>query len=292
MNQVVTLQGRELTCADINFIRQLIAQNPKWSRRRLSIELSTAWQWRNAGGALKDMACRSLLVKLHDRAVIELPPRRQTPTSRMTMRSVPDIAHDTALIDRPLKILRPLRVIDVHSCSDYEPLYSSLLSRYHYLGYTSSVGENMKYLVVDRAGRPLACLLFGSPAWSCASRDDFIGWDSATRRQNIHLTTNNTRFLIFPWIKVPHLASHILGLISRRISEDWTVRYGHGICLLETFVDRTRFAGTCYRAANWRQVGHTRGRSRNDRYTQIQVPIKSVLLYPLTPDYRLKLHCH
>lgn len=292
MNQVVTLQGRELTCTDINFIRQLIAQNPAWSRRQLSIELSTAWQWRNAGGVLKDMACRSLLVKLHDRGEIELPARRQTPTSRMTTRSVPDIAHDTALIDQPLRVLRPLRVIDVHRHRDYEPLYSCLLSRYHYLGYTSTVGENMKYLVVDRAGRPLACLLFGSSAWSCASRDDFIGWDNTTRRQNIHLTTNNTRFLILPWIKVPHLASHILALISRRISEDWTLRYGHGIYLLETFVDQTRFAGTCYRAANWRPVGHTRGRSRNDRYTQIKVPIKSVLLYPLIPDYQLKLHSH
>ena len=289
MNQVVTLQGRELTCTDIEFIRQLIAENPGWSRRQLSIALSTTWQWRNANGALKDMACRSLLVKLHDRGEIELPARRQTPTSRMAKRSAPDIAHDTAPINQPLNVLRPLRVIDVHCHNDHEPLYNCLLSRYHYLGYTGSVGENMKYLIVDRADQPLACLLFGSPAWSCASRDDFIGWDSATRRQNIHLTTNNTRFLIFPWVRVPHLASHILALISRRISEDWTLRYGHGVCLLETFVDQTRFAGTCYRAANWRHVGHTRGRSRNDRYTRIKVPIKSVLLYPLTPDYQSRL---
>lgn len=289
MNPVVTLQGRELTRADIDFVRQLIAENPAWSRRQLSIALSTAWQWRNAKGVLKDMACRSLLVKLNERDQIKLPARRQTPTSRMVKRDRPDIAHDTALIDKSLKALRPLSVIDVHCHKDYEPLYSCLLSRYHYLDYTSSVGENMKYFVVDRVGRPLACLLFGSSAWSCASRDDFIGWDSATRRRNIHFTTNNTRFLIFPWVRVPQLASHILALIARRISADWVSRYGHSVCLLETFVDQTRFAGTCYRAANWRHVGHTRGRSRNDRYTQMKVPIKSIFLYTLTPDYQSKL---
>lgn len=289
MNQVVTLQGRELTRADIDFVRQLITENPAWSRRQLSIALSTAWQWRNAKGVLKDMACRSLLVKLHERGQIELPARRQTPTSRMAKRRVPDIEHDTALIDQPLQALRPLSVIDVHHHKDYEPLYSCLLSRYHYLGYTSPVGENMKYLIVDCVGRPLACLLFGSSAWSCASRDEFIGWDSATRGRNIHFINNNTRFLIFPWIRVPYLASHVLALIGRRISQDWLSRYGHGVYLLESFVDQTRFAGTCYRAANWRHVGHTRGRSRNDRYTQIKVPIKSVFLYTLTPDYQSKL---
>ena len=289
MNQVVTLQGRELARTDIDFIRELIAENPAWSRRQLSIALSMAWQWRNANGVLKDMACRSLLVKLHDRGQIELPARRQTPTSRMAKRNIADITHDTALIEQPLKTLRPLNIIDVRRHRDYEPLYSCLLSRYHYLGYTSSVGENMKYLLVDCVGRPLACLLFGSSAWSCASRDDFIGWDSATRRQNIHLTTNNTRFLIFPWVRVAHLASHILALISRRISEDWVLRYGHDVCLLETFVDKARFAGTCYRAANWQHVGNTRGRSRNDRHTQMKVPVKSVFLYPLVPNYQTLL---
>ena len=157
MNPVVTLQGRELTRADIDFVRQLIAEHPAWSRRQLSIALSTAWQWRNAKGVLKDMACRSLLVKLNERDQIKLPARRQTPTSRMVKRDRPDIAHDTALIDKSLKALRPLSVIDVHCHKDYEPLYSCLLSRYHYLDYTSSVGENMKYFVVDRVGRPLAC---------------------------------------------------------------------------------------------------------------------------------------
>lgn len=288
MADAVTLQGRQLTRADIDFVRQLITGHPAWSRRQLSIALSTAWQWRNAKGDLKDMACRSLLVKLHQRDYIQLPARRQTPSRRMA-RHIPDVAHDTLPIHQSLKALRPLRVIDVHCYKDDEPLFSCLLSRYHYLGYTSPVGENMKYLVVDSMGRPMACLLFGSSAWSCASRDATIGWDSSARQRNLQFTTNNTRFLIFPWVRVPHLASHILALISRRISADWFCRYGHGVYLLETFVDRTRFAGTCYRAANWQHVGQTRGRSRNDRHSQMKVSIKSVFLYPLVADYEAQL---
>lgn len=284
----VTLQGRQLTRADIDFVRQLITDHPAWSRRQLSIGLSTAWQWRNAKGDVKDMACRSLLVKLHERDYIQLPPRRQTPSRRMARR-IPDVAHDTSPIHQSLAALRPLRVINVHRDQDNEPLFSCLLSRYHYLGYTSSVGENMKYLVVDRGGRPLACLLFGSSAWSCVSRDAAVGWDRASRQRNLQFTTNNTRFLIFPWVRVPHLASHLLALISRRISQDWLSRYGHSVYLLETFVDSARFAGTCYRAANWQHVGHTRGRSRNDRHNRIKVPIKSVYLYPLVTDYQAKL---
>ena len=289
MNNVLTLQGRQLTRADIDFIRQLISDNPAWSRRQLSIALSTAWRWHNAKGVIKDMACRSLLVKLHEREYIQLPARRQIPTSRMDKRQIPDVDHDTMPIHQALQALRPLKVIDVHRHKDDEPLFSCLLSRYHYLGYTSPVGENMRYLVVDCRGRPLACLLFGSSAWSCASRDTHIGWDSSCRQRNLQFTTNNTRFLIFPWVRVPHLASHILALISRRISADWLSRYGHTVYLLETFVDRARFTGTCYRAANWQPVGHTRGRSRNDRNTRIKVPVKSVFLYPLVPNYQTML---
>ncbi len=289
MNHAMTLQGRQLTRADIDFIRQLISEHPAWSRRQLSIALGRAWRWYNANGVLKDMACRSLLVKLHERRYIELPARRQLPTSRMAQRRIPDVAHDITPIHQSLQGLRPLKVIDVHRHKDDEPLFSCLLSRYHYLGYTSPVGENMTYLVVDCCGRPLACVLFGSSAWSCASRDADIGWDSSCRQRNLQFITNNTRFLIFPWVHVPHLASHILALVARRISTDWLSRYGHRVYLLETFVDQTRFAGTCYRAANWRHVGDTRGRSRNDCQTRMKVSVKSVFLYPLVRNYQVRL---
>jgi hypothetical protein len=289
MCQTLSLQGRVLTRADIEFVRQLIDQQPTWSRRQLSMALTQAWQWRNARGDLKDMACRALLVKLHERNYIVLPERRQNPSSRMVARQIPAVDHDTTPIQQSLDTLRPLNVINVHRQKDIEPLYSVLLSRYHYLGYTSAVGENMKYIIVDCLGRPLACLLFGSSAWSCASRDNFIGWDRLTRQRNIHFTTNNTRFLILPWVRVSNLASHVLAVISRRISDDWIVRYGHGVCLLETFVDQSRFTGSCYRAANWCEVGQTRGRGRNDRYSQYKVPTKSVFLYPLSRDFQSRL---
>lgn len=288
MREIITLQGRQLAPTDIEFVRRLIADHPDWSRRRLSIELCEAWNWRNAKGELKDMASRSLLVKLNERAHIMLPPRRQDPPVRMVKRPLVEVAHDTTPIHQSLAALRPLRVIDAHG-NKYEPLYRCLLSRYHYLGYTSAVGENMKYLIVDRNDRPLACLLFGSSAWSCSSRDEYIGWDRDARRRNIQLTTNNTRFLILPWVKVAHLASHILALTIKRVSHDWHTRYGHAVYLLETFVDQTRFTGTSYRAANWQPVGQTRGRSRNDRHHRLKVAVKSVFVYPLAGDFQAKL---
>jgi hypothetical protein len=160
-------------------------------------------------------------------------------------------------------------------------LFRTFLSKYHYLGYSGSVGENLKYLVFDRQGRPLACLLFGSAAWKTAPRDRYIGWDDLARRRNLALVTNNMRFLIMPWVKVAHLASYVLGYVSRRICSDWEERYGHPVHLLETFVDTELFRGTCYRAANWIYVGQTKGRTRNDRNTRIRMPLKDMYLYPL-----------
>ena len=168
-------------------------------------------------------------------------------------------------------------------------MFCSLLSRHHYKGYKGVVGENMKYIVLDRYKRIVSCLLFGSSAWSVESRDGFIGWDTASREDNLYLTTNNMRFLIPHWIQIPHLASHILGTVSRQISNDWLERYGHPIYMLETFVERERFRGTCYKASNWIYTGRTKGRSRNDRYCRINVSIKDVYVYPLIKDFKDKL---
>lgn len=286
MNETIELQGRSVSGADIDTIKRLIAEHPAWSRWKLSIALAKAWDWRNAKGDLKDMASRTLMLKLHERGTIELPPRRCIPCKRMTQRQIPMVLHDTTPIDQPLKSLQPLRVINVLPKSEHEALYSCLLSSYHYLSYTSSVGENMKYLVLDRQDRPLACLLFGSSAWSCADRDAAIGWDKKTRQRNLNFTTNNTRFLILSWVRVDHLASHILGLVARRIQQDWMARYAHPVVCLETFIERDRFRGTCYQAANWQCVGQTQGRSRNDRFKTLSVPIKDIYLYPLRRDYQ------
>jgi len=168
-------------------------------------------------------------------------------------------------------------------------LFNGLLAGHHYLGHRNTVGENLRYLVRDRMGRPVACALFGSAAWKCADRDAYVGWDRLTRERNLQRLTNNTRFLILPWVVVPHLASHVLGLIARRIRADWQAKYGHPVYALETFVDRERFPGTCYRAANWRRLGATQGRTRNDRNDRIRAAVKEVYLYPLVADFRQRL---
>jgi hypothetical protein len=185
--------------------------------------------------------------------------------------------------------LTPLTLVIAKPGSFENKSFVHYLAQYHYLGFQRTVGENIKYLVRDQHGRDLACVLFGSAAWKTAPRDAFIGWSDTQRQGNINLLTNNTRFLILPWVSVPHLASHILGLILRQLRTDWLSKYGHPVHLVETFVEQNRFRGTCYRAANWRCVGQTRGRSRQDRYTTLRVPIKDIYLYPLIQDFRREL---
>ena len=199
------------------------------------------------------------------------------------------MAHATEPIRDALGDLRPLTLSVVESGSADLQLFNCLLRRYHYLGHRNTVGENLRYLARDRAGRPLGCALFGSAAWKCAAREAFIGWGHRAREHNLSRLTNNTRFLVLPWVTVPHLASHLLGSIGRRIRADWQSKYGHPVQALETFVDRSRFRGTCYRAANWVPLGATQGRTRNDRDHSLRVSIKEVYLYPLIQDFRREL---
>jgi hypothetical protein len=188
-----------------------------------------------------------------------------------------------------LRALLPLGVSVVAPGSDDAHVFQGLLAHEHYLGLRNTVGENLRYLARDRHGRPVACVLFGSAAWKCADRDAYLGWDRPTRERNLQRLTNNTRFLIPAWVQVPHLASHVLALIARRIRADWQAKYGHPVHALETFVDRSRFKGTCYRAANWLRLGETRGRTRNDRAHRIRTAAKDVYLYPLVADFRREL---
>jgi hypothetical protein len=284
MDETTTLQGRGITQEDIELVRRLIESDPSQNRSRISRELCLLWNWRAANGRIKDMACRTLLLKLEQRGHITLPGRR-CPGRGSRKLTIPCVPHKTAPITRSLSDLEPVSVEMVED-TDLLSLFQCLLSRYHYLGFRTTVGENIKYMVFDREQNPLACLLFGSAAWKCAPRDDFIGWNAETRKANLHLVTNNMRFLILPWVRVPHLASHILGRVGRRISSDWVAKYGHPVYLLETFVERDCFRGICYRAANWICVGQTTGRSRNDRYATLKVPVKDIYLYPLTKRFR------
>ena len=252
-------------------------------------ELCLRWGWRNAKGQLKDMAARSLLLKLERRGLIQLPKRQRPSNNALRNRSIPLVAPPSDPIRCALREVQPLSVSSVAPGSDELGLFNALLAQYHYLGHRNTVGENHRYLLRDRLGRPVACALFGSAAWACAPRDHFIGWAPAARRRNLQGLTNNTRFLIPPWVQVPHLASHVLGLIARRIRADWQTRYGHPLHALETFVERPRFKGTCYQAANWMRLGATQGRTRNDRDWSIRSSVKDVYVYPLTPDFRREL---
>ena len=248
MYEPSVIQGRHIAVADLEQVRQLLAEHPDWSRRRLSQQLAMLWNWRNAAGQLKDMAARTLLLKLEQRGWIALPPRRQVPSNRMRHKRMltPQGLVPESPLRADLETLLPLDISEVSTLAGthQRALFEALLHQHHYLSYRSPVGENLQYLVRDHQGRPLACVLFGAAAWQCADRDRYIGWDAATRGQDLHLIANNTRFLILPWVRVPSLASHVLSRIARRLSRDWQGKYGHPIYLLETFVQRDRFAGT------------------------------------------------
>jgi len=282
-------RGREVTQTDIAFIRHLIAEHPEASRRDLSKRLCQAWDWRQPNGALRDMVCRSLMLGLHRAGQIELPPVRwinPNPLSRRgTERTRPVLADvDQSAVTGDLATIRPLALRQVRRTAE-EPLFNGLIERHHYLGYIHQVGEHLKYLVYAQE-RPIACLAWSSAPRHLGCRDRFIGWSSEARRRNIRFLAYNSRYLVLPWVRIEHLASHILGRMARLLPEDWEKHYGHPVYYLETFVDPERFRGTCYRAANWIPLGRTTGRGKDDRSHKPNRPIKEVLGLPLKKDFR------
>lgn len=288
----IRVQGRDLTEADLEEIRRVRAEHPEWSRFQLSVFLAERWQWRNGAGRLKDMAARTLLLKLQERGLMALPPplrrngRRRVqgppPNSAELFSEAPERSAAT------LDSLRPIGLELVESVRQGRQVHQ-LLERYHYLGYSGAVGENVQYLARDARGRELAVMVFGAAAWKVAARDQFIGWSDRQRAQRLGWLANQQRFLILPWVQVLHLASHLLALATRRLARDWQSRYGHRIWLVETFVEHERFAATSYQAAGWTPVGQTTGRTRQDRQRTIQTPLKSVWLRPLHPGFRTQL---
>lgn len=279
---------RAITDDDIGFIRRLIAEHPCCSRRKLSKKLCEAWNWVQPNGALRDMVCRSMMLKLHREGHIELPPVRFVPRNPLAQRNALALVPvDKAPLCSSLAELGAIELRQVRRTSE-EALFNSLLQQHHYLGYTQPVGEHLKYLV-SAGGRPIACAAWSSAPRHLGSRDRYIGWSPSARRANIRLLGYNTRFLILPWVTVPHLASHLLGRMARTLSADWQRVYGHPIYFLETFVDPQRFAGTCYRAANWIHLGVTTGRGKDDSTSRPNRPIKHVLGYPLVKNFRQRL---
>jgi hypothetical protein len=286
-NGALRYRGREITASDIAFLRSFIDANPDLSRWKLSRRLCEVWQWKQANGALCDQLCRSMLLLLHRGGDIELPPIRRRPLRNyLAERQAPEaLVPDNRLVHGSLAPLRSQ--IDIHQVrrAPEEALFNSLVEQYHHLHYDQPVGEHLKYLVTAK-GQAIACLAFSSAPRHLAPRDRFIGWDAETRRRNIRLIAYNTRFVILPWVAVPHLASHLLGRIAGLIAGDWERMYAHPVWLLETFVDPARFRGTCYRAANWIPLGLTTGRGKDDLTHKPNRPVKEVLIYPLHRRFR------
>jgi hypothetical protein len=292
-------RGRNYSAAEIQSVRQLIAAHPGLSRRRLSAQLCAAWNWTQANGQPRDMVARSFMLELHRAGHIQLPAKRVSPPNNAVAHGRTGAARvgdsqaelGLALASAPLagslEQLGPLEVRQVRRTAQ-EGLFEQLLQSHHYLGYTRPVGEHLKYLVLAQ-GQPVACLAWSSSPRHLGPRDRFIGWSAAQRRAQIHLLAYNTRFLIVPWVKVPHLAGHLLGQVARRISRDWQVLYHHPVYLLETFIDPERFGGTCYRAANWIYLGLTTGRGKDAPTQQPNRSLKELWVYPLRPDFRRHL---
>lgn len=288
MAATVTVQGRYLDESALAEIQAVVDGNPAWSRRRIGDVLVQRWDWRNAAGRLKDMSCRRMLARLEAKGLIRLPARRQLASKRMA-RVMPVVeGMDESAIVGPLPAIQPVSVEVIRYGTESARLFDGLLSQHHYLGYAYPVGANVRYLIRGRDGRPLACAVWSSSALKVATRDAWLGWSSQQRMAGLACVANNTRFCLLPWVRVPHLASHLLGMMVRRLVGDWKVATGRDLVLVETFVDAARFRGTCYRAANWQDLGSTTGRTRDDRERTIRVAIKRVMVLPLLLEARMR----
>jgi hypothetical protein len=278
-------RGRTVTSEEIVFIRRLIKDHPRLSRWKLSRQLCEAWQWKQANGALRDMVCRGLLLMLDRAGEIQLPPIKREVRNRLAGRERPEpVIPDNRPVCGPLGDLQPLEFAQVRRTAE-ESLFNSLVEQYHYLGYEQPVGEHVKYLVKAR-GQIIACLAWSSAPRHLKLRDRHIGWSDQARERNVHLLAYNTRFLILPWVRVPRLASHILGRMAKLVPVDWQKLYAHPVYWLETFVDTSRFTGTCYRAANWQEIGTTQGRGHRAPTFEQTRSVKQMLGLPLHPKFR------
>jgi len=278
--------GRVFTPEELDHIRRLIVAEPRPNRAALSRLVCRALGWLKSDGRLKDMACRVAMLRMHRDGIIVLPdPEKGNANGRIRPKST-TASDPRPGLSLPAGALGELDLLQVGP--ENSAFWNELVERHHYLGYKPLPGAQLRYLVFG-GGHLLAALGFGAAAWAVAPRDRFIGWTREQRQRNLHRVVNNARFLILPWIDSHNLASRILGAIVKRLGRDWEQRHGYHPVLLETFVDRTRFKGTCYRAANWIHVGHTQGRGKLDRYRQEALPVKDIFLYPLHKHFRREL---
>jgi hypothetical protein len=284
MEGTLVIRGRQITSHDLPLIQSLIQTHWNQGRKFISRELCHQWQWFQPNGNLKDMACREILLRLERMGLIQLPPRRNSAFNERRNRMPPMVKTLETPLEGKLSHFGPLELKMVRGTL-LEPLYNSLIHRYHYLGYRQIVGAHLKYTAF-LTGQVVACLGWGSPAWRVTCRDHFIGWSDQRKEQNLHKIAQNTRFLILPYVKIPHLASKLLALNIKSLRQDWPTYFGHPLYLLETFVDQSRFKGTSYKAANWIYVGQTKGFNKKGHGSTYHGIIKDVYLYPLVKQFR------
>ena len=277
--------GRLFDSAQIELIRTLIAEHPQLNRAQLSRVVCHTLPWQGTDGRRKEMSCRVALLRMQDDGLIELPPPRNgNGNARAYARRTAAAEPELFGIEAPVDTLVDLRLEPVGSRRQSH-LWNEYVDRYHYLRYHPLGGAQVRYFTLSEH-RPLALLGFAAAAWKVQARDRFIGWTTTQRQARLHLIVNNARFLILPWVRSRNLASRVLALATRRLTEDWHQRYGYRPVLLETFVESPRFTGTCYKAANWICVGETEGRGKHDLQHQRALARKLVWIYPLTPDPR------
>ena len=279
--------GRRFPDGDLRQIRQIIAAKDRPNRAEISRRVCRQLQWLRPDGRLKDMSCRVALLRMHREGLIRLPPpvkgnangHRGKSITHRTDPGLPVTDSAGKLLDLRLQLVRG---------QQSSSLWNEYIHRYHYLGYQPLPGAQLRYLITS-ADRVLGALGFGASAWKTAPRDNWIGWSAEQRKRNLHLIVNNARFLILPWVTSRNLASKVLAIAARSLTADWQLAYSYRPVLLETFVQKDRFAGTCYKAANWKYLGDTKGRGKLDVKHKNAVPVKAVFVYPLSPDFRGQL---
>jgi hypothetical protein len=287
----VTFCGQSLEQDQVDEIAMIVATFPKLTRSELANTICELFEWKRPTGKLKTVECRQFLEDLEARGIIRLP-ACQSQFAQRTKFSIDKTASSNAqaVLSVKLSDLAPVLLDRVKSHAERQ-LWYEYVDRYHYLGYRLPFGAQVRYFIQSKRSRDyLGCLQFSSPAWKMAARDQWIGWSDEERKKNLQKIISNSRFLIFPWVRVNNLASVVLSLAAKIVPHDWCETYGYRPVLIETLVDKQRFNGTCYRAANWVHVGQTTGRGRMDRQNKRKgMAVKDIFIYPLAKRFRQEL---
>ncbi|MBU4443570.1 DUF4338 domain-containing protein [bacterium] len=281
INKAYRYCGRDFTIDEMEIIRRITEM--ELSRNRMSQEVCRQLQWFKPDGKLKEMSCRVAMLQMEKDALISLPPPKNKNNNGKPYPPVTSLSNPLPPIHKPADELKKIHLRLV-TTREQSKLWNEYIERYHYLGYKPLPGAQLRYFVECEEGF-LACLGFAASAWKVAPRDQWIGWTGQQREKNLHLIVNNARFLILPWVRSGNLASKILSMVSKQISSDWKKRYNYQPVLLETFVQKDRFEGTCYKAANWILLGKTKGRGKLDRDRLQTLPIKYIFVYPLHQQF-------